>query len=258
MTGVQTCALPIYGQWHGSGAQDQADLVRYAKEFDEVESWYVLERTIADDSGLENGVIDPFEGCDARIRVLWGQVRRLGDKDWSYGDYSDENNHSVVVRIDFGRASLLFTGDLEEGYSEDKGGIELLLEKYEGTDLLDVDVYQVGHHGSHNGTTTELVAAMSPKYAVISAGPACERSGYSAWQHGHPRTRTIRDLQNGVQLDRVPKEASVFPGWREDPETWTISKAIYSTGWDGTVVLEADETGAWDVTEGTPHSCLMD
>lgn len=43
-----------------------------------------------------------------------------------------------------------------------------------------------------------------------------------------------------------------------DPVTWRIEKAIYSTGWDGTVVLEADLDGVWRVELGEPHPCLGD
>jgi len=35
--------------------------------------------------------------------------------------------------------------------------IEALLNWYKETTALDTDVYEVGHHGSHNGTTTELL-----------------------------------------------------------------------------------------------------
>lgn len=245
------------GQWHGSGAQDQADVLRYSKESEDVDSWYVLERTI-NRKGLSNEIIDPFDcgTVDPKIRILWGQVKDY--KGWSYGDFQDENNHSVVVRIDYDKASILFTGDLEESEKENnKGGIERLIDKYKGTDMLDVDVYQVGHHGSHNGTTKELVKAMSPELAVISAGPACKRGDHSAWEYAHPRTETIEELTGGVSRDRDSvKNAKVFRKWNTDPITVDIKKAIYSTGWDGTVVLEASKNGDWKVTLGKPDSCL--
>lgn len=62
------------------------------------------------------------------------------------------------------RPSFLFTGDLEDT------AIERLVDRYRNTATLDVDVYEVGHHGSHNGTTEEVRDAMTPKIAVISVG----------------------------------------------------------------------------------------
>lgn len=73
-------------------------------------------------------------------------------------------NHSLVIRVAFGEASFLFTGDLETR------AIETLVEYYEGSGLLDVDVYQVGHHGSYNGTSDEIMRAIvRPEIAVIAA-----------------------------------------------------------------------------------------
>jgi len=48
--------------------------------------------------------------------------------------------------------------------------IERLVDRYRNSATLDVDVYEVGHHGSHNGTTEELLDAMTPKIAAISVG----------------------------------------------------------------------------------------
>lgn len=246
------------GQWHGSGIEEQTDARDYAKENPAVSGWYVLERTIPKDEGLSNTAIDSINcgSVDPKIRVLWGQVR--DDNDWDYDDFSDENNHSVVVRIDFGEASLLITGDLEEATRDgEQAGLERLVEAYKDSDLLDVDVYHVGHHGSHNGTTPALVEAMSPEIAMISAGPACERDGYSAWNHAHPRSVTVDDLEKGVTGTRTAKNVKVFERHKSDPVTRRMEKAIYSTGWDGTVVLEGRSDGRWSLVKTTgPDPCL--
>ena len=47
----------------------------------------------------------------------------------------------MVIKVTFGAASFLFTGDLEED------GMETLLSTYDPT-ILDVDVLRVGHQGS--------------------------------------------------------------------------------------------------------------
>jgi len=40
--------------------------------------------------------------------------RRDDNPGWSYEDFDNKNNHSIVIRVDFGKASFLFTGDLEK------------------------------------------------------------------------------------------------------------------------------------------------
>ena len=89
-------------------------------------------------------------------------------------DVSNANNNSLVIRIDYGKSSVLITGDLEDR------AIEGLIKRYEGTSALDADVYvwppwfKKRHYQS-------AFAKISPKYAVISTGDlTMKRCG----QHG--------------------------------------------------------------------------
>lgn len=241
-----------------SGVAGQRAAIKYANNTPGVKSWFVLQRKIDSKTGFANDVVDPVacQSVDPQIRALWGQVE---DKQgWLAADFDDPNNHSVVLRIDYGKSSILLTGDLEEsGKPNRKAGIERMLDFYKDTNLLDVDVYKVGHHGSHNATSPALVSAMSPKIAAMSSGPACKRSGYTAWQHGHPRTETVNQLMTGVSGTRDATTVWAFEKFEAPPSKINLTKAVYSTGWDGTYVLSADKDGNWkvDSMSGEP-ACL--
>ncbi|HEX9619289.1 MAG TPA: MBL fold metallo-hydrolase, partial [Polyangiaceae bacterium] len=110
----------------------------------------ITQRAIADDEitalshrrGLRDRAIDPVacSGIDPEIVVLSGRITK--NPGWPAHEMNNGNNHSLTIRIRFGRASFLFTGDLEEP------ALETLVAYYDGTRALDVDVYQLGHHGS--------------------------------------------------------------------------------------------------------------
>jgi competence protein ComEC len=115
-------------------------------------------------TGLTNAVIDPVScpTVDPKITALWGFAGPMPG--WTKEESKNPNNHSVVLRVDFGSSSMLMTGDLQEK------AIASLLTRYKNTGLLDADVYLVGHHGSHNATTDAFLKVVTPKIAVISMG----------------------------------------------------------------------------------------
>lgn len=191
-----------------------------------------------DKSGWTNKYISPIS-CDSigpTITLLWGRVN--SNPGWSDDAYRDANNHSVVMRVDYGEASMLLTGDLEFE------AIDMLLEKFKDTKLLDVDFYLVGHHGSYNGTTKEFVEKMSPEIAVLSFGSFEREYNWTAWAYGHPREAVIDILNTGVSGERLPKKVRVATGVKNFKEI-TMKKAVYATGWDGDLLFEATSSGQW-------------
>ena len=77
-------------------------------------------------------------------------------------DEDEENENSIVVRLEYGEFSMLFPGDLEQEAQE------WLIENF--SDFLDVDVLKAPHHGANNGWSDEWLAAVTPERVVISAG----------------------------------------------------------------------------------------
>lgn len=73
----------------------------------------------------------------------------------------DENDTSLVLRVRFGRAALLFTGDLSSAAEE-----ELIARRAR----LFCSILKVAHHGSRYSSTIPFLKAASPGAAVISAG----------------------------------------------------------------------------------------
>jgi len=187
--------------------------------------------------------IDPINCADAdpKIRALWGRVepRPAG---WSK---KDKNNHSIVTRIDFGEASFLFTGDLEEK------GLEKMLAHY-AREVLDADVYQVGHHGSHNATTQALLDAVTPELAVIPVGSwdSGKDSGgrFNTFSYGHPRKVTLDLLTGAIAGDRPAPVTVMAAAGSRMFVPYVVTKAIYATAWDGVVKVEATVGGQFTVT----------
>lgn len=203
-------------------------------------------------TGLTNAIVDPVAGCaasavDPKLTLLWGIVT---EDLRTYGD--NPNNHSVVTRVDFGESSTLFTGDLEII------GLSRLAERYEDhPELLDVDIYQVGHHGSKNATVHYQMEMMSPRVAVISMGPYERDIPWTARKYGHPNIIALEHLAHpfhGVRAYRSPIEAwvGIKGAWKDEKkevfERRTIDRAIYATGWDGTVKIVANANGWLDIT----------
>lgn len=93
-------------------------------------------------------------------------------------DIADSNERSLLMRLEYGEASFLLTGDA--GTSIENYLIE---EQYE---YLDVDVLKLGHHGSNTSTSDVFLQATTPNIAVISAG---RNNSY-----GHPHEAVLRRL----------------------------------------------------------------
>jgi competence protein ComEC len=95
-----------------------------------------------------------------------------------------DNNHSVVLRIIYGKRKFLLTGDIEK-----EAEIELL----NSPELLQTDVVKIAHHGSKTSSTENFITAAQAKLAVISVGT---QSPY-----GHPKQEVVeRWKSTGVKV----------------------------------------------------------
>ena len=85
---------------------------------------------------------------------------------------------------------------------------------------------------------------MTPAMAVISMGPWTRETTWTAWAYGHPPKPAIDLLVSHVSGTRPKTTVHVATAVKKF-QPMTIEKAIYGTGWDGNVVLEATTDGAW-------------
>jgi len=128
---------------------------------------------------------DEFELGGATIRVLFPP------RDWLMGD-KPQNNDSMVLRVSYGASAVLLEGDAEKKAERRVAAVEHPA----------AQVLKVGHHGSANATTAELMQSANPKFAIISVG-----SGNS---FGLPRDETLARLTAaGTQVYRTDLDGAV-------------------------------------------------
>ena len=107
---------------------------------------------------------------------------------------SEANNSSIVLRIDYGETSFLFTGEAE------REAEQVILNS--GMDLS-ATVLKVGHHGSDTSTTYPFLRAIMPQYAVISVG--------TDNSYGHPTEDTLSRLRDAdVKVFRTDLQGDVY------------------------------------------------
>lgn len=124
------------------------------------------------------------------------------------------NNNAMVMKLRYGKFSMLFTGDIEE-IAENK-----IIDFYEGYDkknkgesVFKSDVLKVAHHGSKTSTTEKFLEKVNPKICLIGVGKNN--------MFGHPSEQVLDKLKD---------------------------IKVYRTDEDGEVVLEIDKNGAVGVS----------
>ncbi len=103
------------------------------------------------------------------------------------------NDNSIAFILTYKHFRMLFTGDA--GSAAERRFLD------EAVDLH-ADVLKVGHHGSAYSSSPEFIAAVHPRYAIISVG-----------RHnlfGHPAPSTIETLRRfGASIYRTDENAAV-------------------------------------------------
>lgn len=99
------------------------------------------------------------------------------------GFYKEPNEYSVVLKLNYGSFSAMFTGDVEG-----KGEEQMTQALQKEGNSPDLTVLKAAHHGSGNSTGVEFLKSQNPLYTVISCG---EKNPY-----GHPHRELLERLEN--------------------------------------------------------------
>ncbi len=164
-------AMPIDELWDSGQAADEANLSPTSAE---------AHALIQQLRARGTRVLHPADLCSHPRHIAGATIRVLAPCP-GYDSGYDANDNSLVLRIDHGPHSFLFTGDAEL-HAEQR-----LLAT---STALDADVLKVGHHGSRTSTTPAFLSAVSPTIAIVSAGPGN--------RYGHPHPEVLERLEEAV------------------------------------------------------------
>ena len=150
---------------------------------------------LAEEAGTKVRVMEMdtiFLSGKLKMRCLWP----------GEGEPSENGNeNSLVLHLQYGKITMLFTGDLENT------GEELLTERIKnlrkkGELPACYDLLKVGHHGSRNATGEELLEVIRPRVAFCSSGKEN--------RYGHPHVETLERLAKwGVSLYNTKDRGAV-------------------------------------------------
>lgn len=155
---------------------------------------------------LDTAAADHVPVVQPRARMVWRTddgvtLTFIGPSLPFIGGKNAINDNSVAFILQYRAFRMLFTGDA--GVEAERRFLD------EGIDLH-ADVLKVGHHGSAYSSSPEFIAAVHPRYAIISVG-----------RHnlfGHPAPSTLQRLKDG-------------------------SASIFRTDEDGAIIVMTDGSG---------------
>lgn len=180
---------------------------------------------------------DQFPLGSAVVTVL-GPVELDGGESANSFQSDKDNNHSLVLRLEYDGYRFLFPGDAEQ--EEEKSLLEA------GTDLK-CDVLKVAHHGSKNSTYDAWLQAIEPSVAVISCG---KNNTY-----GHPSEEALTRLQRSTvsrlfrtdlqgDITLIVKDGKLYSTVTKNPDADVWAPRTAKTQENNTTTKQTD-TDVW-------------
>lgn len=122
-------------------------------------------------------------GASVTVSFLWPQDKMP----------TDLNNSSAILLLKYSEFDALLPAD---------AGIEQELTVVNAGKVPEVELYKVSHHGSRHSNSREILAAASPKIAVIQVGAGND--------YGYPQTVALDKIKAaGAQIFRTDKDGDV-------------------------------------------------
>jgi len=142
---------------------------------------------------------DVIRYTDLQFDVLWPEEKQGKALAWNsfgssqvLGESDSVNEISVVVLLKYKEFEALLTGDIGEAQEK---------RITEAVDLEGIEVLKVAHHGSKFSSSSEFLAKMRPREAVIMVGKN---------SFGHPTGEVLERLAVvGARVWRTDKEGEV-------------------------------------------------
>ncbi len=154
---------------------------------------------VSNDNPYYTELIDGLNRNGIPIKIVnVGETYELGSAKFTIlapfsTDVENINNTSIVLKIQYGNTSFLFTGDAE--WDEEHDMLESEAD-------LRCDLLKVGHHGSNSSSSYRFLREASPAYAVISVGKDNT--------YGHPTEEVLSRLRDAdVEVHRTDMEGTI-------------------------------------------------
>jgi beta-lactamase superfamily II metal-dependent hydrolase len=143
-----------------------------------------------------------------------------------YAGPLDAPNSSVVYALRYGKLTALFTGDIGPKVAK------AVAATWKQRNFPRAVIFLATHHGSAQGSTADLLAAIKPKWAILSTGSN---------EFGHPTVAAIKRLEaagasiwctdaNGTVTARLGSNGSIVWLASKQPIPWWSATTNTETG----------------------------
>ncbi len=138
------------------------------------------------------------------LHLKSGVNLRMIAPELSRASFSDTNETSMVLRLDYGDVSAIFTGDIEQDAENRLCRI---------AENLKCDILKVAHHGSKTSSGIEFLKEAQPRYAVVSSEKTVEELDEEVVKNfSFVHSKMYSTAQSGTVVFKVNKKKieSVF------------------------------------------------
>ncbi len=146
-------------------------------------------------------------------------------------EFSDENNRSIILRLDYNTTSFLFPGDADK---------ELETSLLIGHAKLTANVLKAAHHGGNSASSKLFLEVIRPDYIVVTSG----KPNFDVSQkHLLPQRKAIDRMNEIVPGSQFRKD--LIPAYDKKTNQWQqipVKQNILFPYLDGTIEIRSDGT----------------